>query len=80
MCSDQLGLTPGNCIYVGDTRVDVKAAKAAGMQAVGVLTGFDDYEALAKEQPDAVIERVSDLNVINTAARSKAGICINRPG
>lgn len=63
MCSDKLGLTPRNCIYVGDTRVDIKAARAAGMQTVAVLTGFDDYEALEREHPDAIIERVSDLKV-----------------
>jgi len=53
MCSDKLGLAPGNCVYVGDTRVDIKAGKAAGMQTVAVLTGFDDYEALEREKPDA---------------------------
>jgi phosphoglycolate phosphatase len=63
MCSDKLDLSPHNCIYVGDTRVDVKAARAAGMRTVAVLTGFDDYEALEREHPDAIIERVSDLKV-----------------
>jgi phosphoglycolate phosphatase len=63
MCSDKLGLAPGRCIYVGDTRVDVKAAKAAGMQAAAVLTGFDDYAALEREKPDVIIESVSDLKV-----------------
>ena len=63
MCSDKLELSPRNCIYVGDTRVDVKAARAAGMRTVAVLTGFDDYEALERENPDAIIERVSDLKV-----------------
>ncbi len=66
MCSDKLGLAPGNCVYVGDTRVDIKAGKAAGMQTVAVLTGFDDYEALEREHPDAIIDRVSDLKVTIT--------------
>ncbi len=61
MCSDKLGVAPANCVYVGDTRIDVKAANAAGMQAVAVLTGFDGYEALAKENPDAILESVSAL-------------------
>ena len=63
MCSDKLGLAPGNCVYVGDTRVDIKAGKAAGMQTVAVLTGFDDYEALEREKPGAIIESVADLKV-----------------
>jgi len=63
LCSDKLGLAPDNCVYVGDTRVDIRAGKAAGMQTVGVLTGFDDYDALEREKPDAIIEKVADLTV-----------------
>jgi phosphoglycolate phosphatase len=63
MCSDKLGLAPGDCVYVGDTRVDIKAGKAAGMQTVAVLTGFDDYDALEREKPDVIIESVADLKV-----------------
>ena len=61
MCSNKLGLTPAKCVYVGDTRVDIKAGNAAGMQTVAVLTGFDGYEALAREKPDVIIESVSEL-------------------
>jgi 2-phosphoglycolate phosphatase len=64
MCSDKLGLAPARCVYVGDTRVDIKAGNAAGMQTVAVLTGFDGYDALAREKPDNIIESVSDLNSI----------------
>ncbi len=64
MCSEKLGLAPGNCVYVGDTRVDIKAAKAAGMQTVAVLTGFDDYGALEREKPDAIIKSVSELKAM----------------
>ena len=61
MCSAKLGLAPGDCIYVGDTRVDIQAGKAAGMQTVAVLTGFDDYDALARQKPDAIIESVAEI-------------------
>ena len=61
MCSDKLGLAPADCIYVGDTRVDIIAAKAAGMQTIAVLTGFDDYDALARQKPDAIIESVAEI-------------------
>ena len=64
MCSDRLGLTPGNCVYVGDTRVDIKAGIGAGMQTVAVLTGFDEYDALAQEKPNAIIESVADLEAM----------------
>lgn len=61
MCSQELGLAAGRCVYVGDTRVDIKAGKAAGMQTVGVLTGFDDFGALKRELPDTIIKGVSEI-------------------
>jgi HAD superfamily hydrolase (TIGR01662 family) len=60
-CAQQLDIKPGNCVYVGDTATDIKAGKAAGMQTVGVLTGFDEYEALETENPDAIIKDVQNL-------------------
>lgn len=73
LCSDKLGLAPENCVYVGDTRVDIKAGKAAGMQTAAVLTGFDDYEALEREKPDVIIENVADLTVTCGADTGQAG-------
>jgi phosphoglycolate phosphatase-like HAD superfamily hydrolase len=32
------------------------------MHTIGVLTGFDDYDALNKEQPDAVIDSIRNLS------------------
>ena len=60
-CAQQLDIKPGNCVYVGDTATDIKAGKAAGMQSVGVLTGFDDHNSLSREFPDAIIESIADL-------------------
>ena len=60
-CAQQLDMKPGSCVYVGDTTTDIKAGKAAGMRTVGVLTGFDEYETLETEKPDAIIESVRNL-------------------
>ena len=60
-CAQQLDMKPGNCVYVGDTTTDIKAGKAAGMRTIGVLTGFDEYETLEKESPDAIVENVRYL-------------------
>ena len=59
--SQKLGVAVEHCVYVGDTRVDIRAGNAAGMKTVGVLTGFDDFEALKNENPDAVIESIAQL-------------------
>ncbi len=60
-CAQQLDMKPENCVYIGDTTTDIKAGKAAGMRTIGVLTGFDEYEALEKEKPDAIIKDVQNL-------------------
>ncbi len=63
-CSKRLGILPELCMYVGDARTDIQAGKAAGMKTVGVLSGFDDYKALNRENPDAVIDSIVDLTDI----------------
>ena len=45
----RFGLEPAQVLMVGDSRHDLHAARAAGMQAVAVLTGIGTAEALAPE-------------------------------
>lgn len=61
-CCRRLAIDPENCIYVGDTQVDIKAGQAAGSRTVGVLTGFDTYEMLEEEKPDAIISTLTGLS------------------
>jgi HAD superfamily hydrolase (TIGR01662 family) len=60
-CAKRLGVTPAECVYVGDMGVDIKAGKSAGMKTVAVLTGFDDYVLLENEHPDVILETVASL-------------------
>jgi 2-phosphoglycolate phosphatase len=60
-CVNLLGASLNKSVYVGDTRVDIRAGKAAGMKTIGVLTGFDDCETLKNESPDAIIDSVDQL-------------------
>jgi HAD superfamily hydrolase (TIGR01549 family) len=66
-CCRDLGIAPSSAVYVGDMRVDIQAGKAAGTGTVGVLTGFDDYETLRAQQPDAIIASVADLSPVLAA-------------
>lgn len=53
---------PDQCVYVGDSPFDMRAAKSAGMHAVAVTWGrFFDGMTLAKEEPDAIIHDPSQL-------------------
>jgi HAD superfamily hydrolase (TIGR01509 family) len=57
-----LEVAAAQCAYVGDTRVDIRSGNAAGMQTVGVLTGFDDFKALKRENPDAILDSIAHLD------------------
>ncbi len=56
-----LGLSPSQCVMVGDTALDVRSAKAAGAYAVGVLCGFGEREELLRAGADLVLESTLDL-------------------
>jgi phosphoglycolate phosphatase len=61
LAAEKLGVTPEQCIMVGDTSVDVRAGKAAGALAVGVRCGFgqdgDFNEAdLILDRPEQLLE------------------------
>ena len=60
-CNKRLGIAAGKSVYVGDMRLDIKAGKAAGTKTIGVLTGFDDFESLKREKPDAIIKSIAEL-------------------
>jgi HAD superfamily hydrolase (TIGR01509 family) len=60
-CGKRLGVTMNKSVYIGDACIDIRAGIAAGMKTIGVLTGFDDYESLKEEGPDAIIYSVREL-------------------
>jgi phosphoglycolate phosphatase len=53
------GETTG-AVLVGDTPLDVLAAREAAARAVAVSTGFADPEALRASEPDALLQDLSD--------------------
>ena len=59
--AETFGVSPEECMYIGDTRTDMLTGKAAGMFTVGVLWGFRDREELEKSGADAVVEHPHEL-------------------
>lgn len=59
--AEKLGFPPENCLMVGDTTVDMRAAKLAGMQAVGVLCGFGREKELRRAGADLIVDSPLDL-------------------
>jgi len=57
--AETLGLASEQCVMVGDTLADVRAARAANAAAVGVLTGFGQKEDM--DEADLILDSVVDL-------------------
>ncbi|MCS7109301.1 MAG: HAD family hydrolase [Candidatus Micrarchaeota archaeon] len=56
-----LKVRPEEAVYVGDHPDDIKAARNAGMMAIGVLTYRRKYDKLDKESPDIIIKNLFEL-------------------
>jgi phosphoglycolate phosphatase-like HAD superfamily hydrolase len=56
-----MGVRPQECLMIGDTTVDIRAGKAAGAQAVGVLCGFGEEAELRQLGADQILRSTSDL-------------------
>lgn len=50
-----LKVKPEECLYLGDTGVDMKTANAAGMYAIGVLWGFRKADELLENGANVLI-------------------------
>jgi phosphoglycolate phosphatase len=51
---------PAAVVLVGDTPLDVLAAREAGARAVAVATGFAEVEAIRASEPDALLDDLRD--------------------
>lgn len=51
---------PTGAVLIGDTPLDVRAARLAGARAVAVATGLSGVDELRGSEPDAVLEDLSD--------------------
>ncbi len=61
LAARRLGAAPDACWYVGDSVWDMQAARAAGMTAAGVLTGFATANDLREAGADFAAQRLVDL-------------------
>lgn len=57
----EFGISPKECLFVGDTSVDMQTAKSAGMNAVGVLWGFREAEELKSSGADYIVSEPKEI-------------------
>ncbi len=66
LAAQKMGIHPAQCLMIGDTTVDIRAGKAAGAQALGVLCGFGEEPELKQLGADLILKSTSDLaDVLN---------------
>lgn len=59
--AQEFGVTPSECMYVGDTKTDMETGSAAKMHTVGVLWGFRDLQELENNGAEVIAEKPQDL-------------------
>jgi phosphoglycolate phosphatase len=62
-----IDLRPPDAVVIGDTPLDVVAAREGGARAVAVATGPYGEAVLRKSGPDAVLPDLSDVGAVLTA-------------
>jgi phosphoglycolate phosphatase len=60
-CMHAIGAGPGECVYVGDSEVDVLTARNAGIAHIIVTWGFRDEEFLRKQGAKVFAHSVAEL-------------------
>lgn len=60
--ASQMGVSPTDCLMVGDSISDVKAARAARFQIVCVPYGYNHGNDIREANPDAVIDSLAYLD------------------
>lgn len=53
---DKMGIEPKNCIFIGDSYVDIRTAAALGAVSIGVSWGFRDRNELLENGADYIVD------------------------
>lgn len=59
--ANRLGLSPDQCLMVGDTTVDIRSARRAGAWSAAVLSGFGERSELERAGAHIVLDSVAEL-------------------
>jgi len=65
LAAERMHAVPSESAYVGDSPFDIRAAKAAGVHAIGVTWGgIHTRERMETEAPDAVVDTAEELYAV----------------
>jgi phosphoglycolate phosphatase len=68
----RLEVQAGECLFVGDTALDIRESRQACVRAVAVLSGFHSVRRLRAEGPFAILGSVSELPILIEQAQALA--------
>ncbi len=61
MVAEAIGVQPKECLYIGDSDVDMQTGCAAGMDAVGVTWGFRSREILQEYGATYLVDKAEEI-------------------
>ena len=61
LVAEKLGLAPTELLFVGDSRNDIQAAKAAGCRSIGLTYGYNYGEPISQSEPDYIFDQFNEL-------------------
>lgn len=61
LCTEKLDVNSGDCVYIGDSKGDILAAKNGGVTSVFVTWGFHDVLMLKDVQPKRTVNSFDEL-------------------
>lgn len=64
--AEKMGLSPQDCLMIGDTIVDILAGRRAGAQTVGLLCGFGTERELRRAGADVILKDLIELKTLLT--------------
>ncbi len=69
---EELGVDKKNCIFAGDSDVDVLTAKNAGIISAGCLWGFRDFDELNKAGADYILSKPCEMLEVFNIIKGRA--------
>ncbi|MDQ7017196.1 MAG: phosphoglycolate phosphatase [Gammaproteobacteria bacterium] len=62
--AEKMGVAPADAMMLGDSKSDVKAARAAGFQIICMSYGYNHGEDIRNYNPDAVVDSMQEIEIL----------------
>lgn len=70
---EKMGIEADECLYIGDSQVDIKTARNAKMKCVSVTWGFASLDVLLEHEPEILVNHPREIIDLIERELSNAG-------